>query len=146
MKNSFEQCKLIIFTCILPTSLPFSWDTFMRGMVSSFYLGVSRSLKRMWLVLVTCVVSFPISFLCSSVERSSLLLFLIATTNSLSTWAIQNWKKGLPLEGTTAISWWEGDLFFCSPVAGVNLFFCSPVGGVRFVFWFEAKGVHLQFF
>ncbi|XP_028369407.1 nuclear pore complex protein Nup153 isoform X1 [Phyllostomus discolor] len=53
----------------------------------------------MWLVLVTCLVSFPISFLCRlSGPESQLwkvkLLFLIATTKHLSPWANQNLASG----------------------------------------------------
>ncbi|KAM8789967.1 nuclear pore complex protein Nup153 isoform 2-T2 [Rhynchonycteris naso] len=53
----------------------------------------------MWLVLVTCSVSFPISFLCRlSGPESQLwkvkLLFLIATTKHLSPWANQNLTFG----------------------------------------------------
>ncbi|XP_036111337.1 nuclear pore complex protein Nup153 isoform X3 [Molossus molossus] len=53
----------------------------------------------MWLVLVTCSVSFPISFLCRlSGPESQLwkvkLLFLIATTKHLSPWANQNLASG----------------------------------------------------
>lgn len=100
----------------------------MKGMVSFFYLGMNRSLKRMWLVLVTFVVSFPISFLCGSLERSNLLLFLIATTNYLAHEQSRTgrkdfflWKKRLPPPGERE-----------------PLIFCPPAGGVRFVFWFEA--------
>lgn len=105
-------------------------------MVSFFYLGVNRSLKRMWLVLVTCLVSFPISFLCRlSGPESQLwkvkLLFLIATTKHLSPWANQNLASGR---------------IYCHLLVRGNYlflpFFCGGMCFRGFVFWFGAKGIH----
>lgn len=76
-----------------------------------FYLGLNRSLQKMWLVLATCSVSFFISFLYGLSGPESQLwrghaAFLIATT----------WAHGqiriLPLQESTAISWWEGNYSF----------------------------------
>lgn len=105
-------------------------------MVSFFWLGANRSLKRMWLVLVTCSVSFPISFLCRlSGPESQLwkvkLLFLIATTKHLSPWANQNLASGR---------------IYCHLLVRGNYLFLPFFGGMcfrGFVFWFGAKGILL---
>ena len=60
-----------------------------------FLVGVNRSLKSLWLVLVACSVSFPISFLCRLLGPENELwrgqtTFLNSCYKSLSPWANQN--------------------------------------------------------